>query len=82
MASQYLLYSDYENARRVTANFVDIFGRENYYIELQNHFLPADKKVIPGLVKLAREFGLKMVATNDATTSTKRTPTRTTQCCA
>lgn len=66
VASQYLLYSDYENARRVTANFVDIFGRENYYIELQNHFLPADKKVIPGLVKLAREFGLKMVATNDS----------------
>ena len=32
VASQYLLYSDYENARRVTANFVDIFGRENYYI--------------------------------------------------
>ena len=66
VASQYLLYSDYENARRVTANFVDVFGRDNYYIELQNHFLPADKKVIPGLVKLAREFGLKLVATNDS----------------
>ena len=66
VASQYLLYSDYENARRVTARFVDIFGRDNYYIELQNHFLAADKKVLPGLVKLAREFGLKMVATNDS----------------
>ena len=66
VASQYLLYSDYENARRITGQFVDIFGRENYYIEVQNHFLAADKKVIPGLVKLAREFGLKMVATNDS----------------
>ena len=66
VASQYLLYSDYENARRITANFVDIFGKDNYYIEIQNHFLPADKKVIPGLVKLAREFDLKLVATNDS----------------
>lgn len=66
VASQYLLYSDYEKAREVTAKFLDIFGRDNYYIEIQNHFLPADKKVIPGLVKLAREFDLKLVATNDS----------------
>ena len=65
VASQYLLYSDYENAKRVTANFVDIFGKENYYIEIQNHFLPAQKKVIPALIKLAKEFDLKLVATND-----------------
>ena len=66
VASQYLLYSDYENAKRATAKFVDIFGRENYYIEIQNHFLPAQRKILPGLAKLAREFGLKMVATNDS----------------
>ncbi|MBO5254477.1 MAG: DNA polymerase III subunit alpha [Opitutales bacterium] len=66
VASQYLLYSDYENAKRVTAKFVDIFGKENYYIEIQNHFLPPQKKVIPLLVKLAREFDLKLVATNDS----------------
>lgn len=66
VASQYLLYSDYEKAREVTATFVDIFGRENYYIEVQNHFMAADKKVIPGLIKLAREFDLKLVATNDS----------------
>ena len=66
VASQYLLYSDYEKALETTAKFVDIFGRENYYIELQNHFLAADKKVIPGLVRIARELNLKMVATNDS----------------
>ncbi len=64
-ASQYLLHSDYENARRITANFVDIFGKENYLIEIQNHFLPSQKKIIPGLMKLAKEFKLKLVATND-----------------
>jgi len=66
VASQYLLYSDYENARRAVGKFVDIFGRENYFIELQNHFLPPQKKILPGLLKLAKEFGLKTVATNDA----------------
>ena len=66
VASQYLLYSDYENARKATAKFVDIFGKDNYYIEIQNHFLPSQKKIIPGLVKLAKEFDLKLVATNDS----------------
>ncbi len=65
VASQYLLYSDYEKAREVTGQFVDIFGKENYFIEVQNHFMAAQQKIIPGLVKLAREFDLKMVATND-----------------
>ena len=63
--SQYLLYSDYENAREATAKFVDVFGRDNYFIELQNHGFAEEKKICPGLVKLAKEFGLKMVATND-----------------
>lgn len=65
VASQYLLYSDYEKARKATGEFVDIFGKENYFIEVQNHFLPAQQKILPGLVKLAKEFGLKLVATND-----------------
>lgn len=65
VASQYLLYSDYDNARKATARFVEIFGRENYFIEVQNHSIPAQRKIIPGLIKLAREFGLKLVATND-----------------
>ncbi len=66
VASQYLLYSDYAKAREITGKFVDIFGRDNYYIEIQNHFMAADKKVMPGLIKLAREFDLKLVATNDS----------------
>ena len=65
VVSQYLLYSDYENARKTVAKFVDVFGKDRYFIEVQNHFLPQDKKILPGLVKLAGEFGLKMVATND-----------------
>jgi DNA polymerase-3 subunit alpha len=65
VASQYLLYNDYENARRVTGQFIDIFGKEHYFIELQNHGMPAQKRIIPGLVKLAKEFELPIVAAND-----------------
>lgn len=66
VASQYLLYSDYESARAATAKFLDIFGRDRYFIEVQNHFMPQQKKILPGLVRLAKEFGLRCVATNDS----------------
>ena len=66
VVSQFLLYSDYERAREATGKFVDIFGKDRYFIEIQNHYLPQQQKIIPGLIKLAREFGLKLVATNDS----------------
>jgi len=66
VASQYLIYGDEENAREATATFVDIFGKDNYCIELQDHGMPVQKRIIPGLVKLAKEFGLEIVCANDA----------------
>ncbi|MBL4576062.1 MAG: DNA polymerase III subunit alpha [Opitutaceae bacterium] len=65
VASQYLIYNDYENARKATATFVDIFGKENYFIEIQNHGLGVQQRIIPGLLKLAKEFDLKVICTND-----------------
>ncbi|MCZ6672575.1 MAG: DNA polymerase III subunit alpha [Verrucomicrobia bacterium] len=65
VASQYLLYNNYEKAREVTAEFIDIFGKENYFIEIQDHGLSFQRKVIPGLLQLAKEFDLKVVAAND-----------------
>ena len=44
---------------------VEIFGRDHFFIELQNHGIPDQLKVIPGLLRLAKEFNLKTVATND-----------------
>jgi len=66
VAAQYLIYGDEENAKRVTADFVDIFGRENYFIELQDHGMPVQKRINPGLIKLAREFDLKVICANDS----------------
>ena len=65
VAAQHLLYNNYEKAREVTADFIDIFGKENYFIELQDHGLPFQRRIIPGLLQLAKEFDLKVVAAND-----------------
>jgi DNA polymerase-3 subunit alpha len=65
LVPQHLLHDRWEDARRATARFVDIFGRENYFVEIQDHGIPEQRKIIPGLLKLAGEFGLKVVCSND-----------------
>ena len=62
---QHLLHNRYEEARQATARFVDIFGRENFFVEIQDHGIPEQLKIITGLLKLAQEFDLKVICTND-----------------
>jgi DNA polymerase-3 subunit alpha len=62
---QHLLHDREEDARKATAHFVDVFGRENFFIEIQDHGLAEQRKIIPGLLKLAEEFNLKVICTND-----------------
>ncbi len=62
---QHLLHDREEDARKACARFVEIFGRENYFVEIQDHGIPEQLKIIPGLLKLAEEFNLKVIATND-----------------
>ncbi|MDW8051903.1 MAG: DNA polymerase III subunit alpha [Armatimonadota bacterium] len=61
-----LLKGNYEHARRVLEEYLDIFGRENFYIELQDHGLPEQRVVNEGLLRLAAEYRLPLLATNDA----------------
>jgi len=65
LVPQRLLYDRFDEARRATARFIDIFGRENFFIEIQDHGLAPQRQIIPGLLKLAQEFDLKVVCTND-----------------
>ncbi len=65
LVPQRLLYDRYEEARQACARFVEIFGRENYFVEIQDHGIPEQRKIIPGLLKLAEEFNLKVICTND-----------------
>ncbi len=65
LVPQHLINERWEEARKATARFVDIFGRENYLVEVQDHGIAEQRRIIPGLLKLAREFGLRIVCTND-----------------
>jgi DNA polymerase-3 subunit alpha len=65
LVPQHLLNDNYPEARKACGRFVEIFGRENYFVEIQDHGIPEQRKVIPGLLKLAEEFNLKVIASND-----------------
>ena len=66
-----ILAGDYERAKNTALYYRDLFGEGNYYIELQDHGLEEDRVVLPQLIRLARETGIPMVATNDAHYITK-----------
>jgi len=60
-----LLAGQTKQARQVAGELRDIFGQENFYLELQYHELEAEKRVMPEIVKLARSLDIPLVATND-----------------
>ncbi|MBI1356257.1 MAG: DNA polymerase III subunit alpha [Acidobacteria bacterium] len=71
VAKAFVEKEDYEEARRLTYEYADIFGKENFFLEIQDHGLDLDKKLIPGLHRLSAETGIPLVATNDAHYLTK-----------
>ncbi|MFP4156007.1 MAG: DNA polymerase III subunit alpha [Opitutales bacterium] len=60
-----LLADEYEKAREACGRFIDLFGKEFFIVELMDHGIEEQRRIIPDLIKLATEFGLKIVATND-----------------
>ncbi len=60
-----LLAGDYDGARAEAVEMETLFGKGNYYIELQNHNLPEERQILPALLRLSRELDIPMVATND-----------------
>ncbi|MGI8683067.1 MAG: DNA polymerase III subunit alpha [Mycobacteriales bacterium] len=63
--SQLLLRGDYAGAKRTAGEYAEIFGAGNYYVELMSHGIDIERRVFPGLVRIAAELGLPLVATND-----------------
>jgi DNA polymerase-3 subunit alpha len=61
-----LMADKFDDARRLSHEYVDIFGKNNFFLEIQDHELDQDKKVMPLVYDLARETGIPLVATNDA----------------
>ncbi len=61
-----LLQKGYEEGRRLAYQYQDIFGKDDFYLEVQDHGLDLDKQLIPQLNRLSQETGIPLVATNDA----------------
>ena len=62
--SPHLISGDYDKARRISTKFKDLFG-DDFYIEIQDHGLEYEVKVRESAPRLAKELGIKLVATND-----------------
>lgn len=62
---QYISENNLQGAYNEANELMGIFGRENMYVELQNHNIPEEIRVTPVLVRLADKLGLKCVVTND-----------------
>ncbi|PKW16026.1 DNA polymerase III subunit alpha [Saccharopolyspora spinosa] len=56
----------FDEALQAAADYRDIFGAENFFLELMDHGLPIERSVRQGLLKISRELGLKPLATNDS----------------
>ncbi len=64
--SQNLLRGDYQKAKETALKYRDIFGKDNYFLEIQNHGLEEQLKINSDLVKLSKELNIPLAATNDA----------------
>jgi len=62
---QELLHDRFDNALAQAARLQDIFGRDNFLIELQDHGLPEQKKTNPQLIQIARSINAPMIVAND-----------------
>lgn len=60
-----LLNNNYEEALKTALIYKDIFGENNYFLELQNHGMEEQAEVNKALIKISQETGIPLVATND-----------------
>ncbi|MDE3179766.1 MAG: DNA polymerase III subunit alpha [Acidobacteriota bacterium] len=60
-----LMADRYEAAQRSAYDLRDIFGKGNFFLEIQDQGVPEERRINPNLVRLARESGIPLVATND-----------------
>ena len=61
-----LMAGEYEKAKETALEMRELFGEDGYYLELQDHGIPAQKQVNAGLMRLHEETGIPLIATNDA----------------
>lgn len=64
--SRYLGQGLYEDAKKAALRYEDIFGKGNFFLELQDHGIELQKTVNAGIIRLSRETGIELIATNDS----------------
>ena len=63
---QKLIHGDYESAKAKALELNELFGEKNFYLEIQDHGIPEERKAADGAVRIHRETGIPLVLTNDA----------------
>ena len=63
--SSALARGDYNEAKNVALWYRDLFGEDGYYLEIQNHGLREQLEINPDIIRLSKETGIPLVATND-----------------
>lgn len=63
--ARYIQKNMYEEARSAAAKYLDCFGEGNYFLELQDHGIAEQKMVNQALLRISRELGIPLIATND-----------------
>lgn len=61
-----LMRQDYNEAKKIALEMQDIFGKDHFFLELQDHGLADQKRVNPSVIRLSDETGIPLVVTNDA----------------
>src|SRR6202167_4031085 len=61
-----IMANRYEEAKRLAYGYADMFGKDNFFLEIQDHGLDQDKIVIPELLRLSQDTRVPLVATNDS----------------
>jgi DNA polymerase III subunit alpha len=64
--AEFLMEDKYEAAREGAATYADIFGKQNFFLEIQDQGLEMEHRIRPGLFRLQKDLGLPLVATNDS----------------
>ncbi len=62
---RYLSRGFYEEGKKAALKYQEIFGKGNFFLELQDHGIPEQKAVNSGLLRMSKELGIELVATND-----------------
>ncbi len=60
-----ILNGNYDEAKKIVERYVNALGKDNYFLEIQDHGIAEQKRIIPEIIRLSQETGVGVVATND-----------------